>query len=518
MSRDQFNPARNFKHDIPASIVVFLVALPLCLGVALASGAPLFSGIIAGIVGGIVVGFASGSALSVSGPAAGLTTIVLAGITTLGNYNAFLVTVFLAGIIQIVLGYINAGSIGNYFPSTVIKGMLAAIGIILVLKQIPHAIGYDKDFVGDESFSQSDGENTFSELFHALDYFNPGAIFICVLSLVILTLWERPYLKNKLITTVLPAPLLVVALGVSLNEIFKIHASQFVIDSEHLVSLPIASSLSSLADQFAFPDFSVILTKECWTIAFTIGIVASLESLLSIEAVDKLDPLKRITPLNRELKAQGLANMVSGLIGGLPVTAVIVRSSANIAAGAKTKTSAIAHGVLLLLTVFLIPGLLNKIPLACLAAILLKVGYKLAKPSIIMDIYRQGMLQFIPFAVTILAILLTDLLIGIIIGISVGVFFVLRTNFHRALFSVNEDGNHLIRLTKDVSFLNKALLRETFGKIPDGSNVIIDGPRSAFIDHDILEAISDFKKSSVARDIHVEFNESLTAYNAILKT
>lgn len=518
MRGDQFNPLKNFHHDLPASVVVFLVALPLCLGVALASGAPLFSGIIAGIVGGIVVSSISGSALSVSGPAAGLTTIVLASITELGSFEAFLTAVFLAGAIQFTLGFLRAGTIGNYFPSSVIKGMLAAIGIILILKQIPHAVGYDKDFVGDESFLQPDGENTFSEIINAFQYINFGAIIVFAVSVVILILWERPFIRDSKFSTILPAPLLVVVAGGLLNAMFMRSSTALAIQEGHLVSLPIAGDLGAFISQFKLPDFSVIQSKTCWTIAFTIAIVASLESLLSIDAVDKLDPYKRTTPLNRELKAQGAANMVSGLIGGLPVTAVIVRSSANVAAGAKTKTSALLHGLLLLLTAFFIPGLLNKIPLASLAGILLMVGYKLAKPSLIRNMYLKGKDQFIPFIVTIIAILLTDLLIGITIGILVGLFFVLKTNFHRALFSVNENGNYLIRLTKDVSFLNKALLRQTFKDIPNGSKVIIDGGRSVFIDQDILETINDFRESASNRDISVELKQSVAAYNPIFKS
>lgn len=517
MSKGQFNPLKNFKHDLPASIVVFLVALPLCLGVALASGAPLFAGIIAGVVGGVVVGSMSGSALSVSGPAAGLTTIVLASISTMGGFDAFLTTVFLAGIIQLILGFLQAGTIGNYFPSSVIKGMLAAIGIILILKQIPHAVGYDKNFEGDESFFQSDGENTFTEVVRAFEYLNFGAVIIFIVSLMILILWEKPFIKNHKFSTILPAPLFIVLTGVLLNVLFLNSFPSLAINNEHLVSLPVAVDLPSFINQFQLPDFSSIKTGEAWKIAFTIAIVASLESLLSIDAADKLDPYKRTSPLSRELKAQGVANMISGLIGGLPVTAVIVRSSANVAAGARTKASAIAHGLLLLLTAFFIPGLLNKIPLASLAAILLMVGYKLAKPSLILSMYHKGKDQFIPFMVTIIAILLSDLLIGITIGILVGLFFVLKTNFHRALFSVNENGNYLIRLTKDVSFLNKALLRQTFKDIPDGSKVIIDGSRSAFIDQDILETINDFRESADNRDISVELKQSVTAYHPIFK-
>jgi MFS superfamily sulfate permease-like transporter len=518
MSKDQFNPLTNFRHDLPASIVVFLVALPLCLGVALASGAPLFAGVIAGVVGGIVVGSFSGSALSVSGPAAGLTTIVLASITSIGSFDAFLTTVVLAGLIQFILGLVRAGSVGNYFPSSVIKGMLAAIGLILILKQIPHAVGYDKDFEGDESFFQADGENTFTEIINAFQFVDFGAVIIFVVALAILILWERPFVRKQAFSTIVPAPLLVVLSGIIINQFFLGAFPSVAIEEEHLVSLPVSTDIASFIAQFNLPDFTAIQQFLTWKIAFTIAIVASLESLLSIDAVDKLDPYKRTSPLNSELKAQGIANMVSGLIGGLPVTAVIVRSSANVAAGARTKTSAITHGLLLLVTAFLIPGLLNKIPLACLAAILIMVGYKLAKPSLILSMYQKGKDQFIPFAVTVLAILLSDLLIGITIGILVGLFFVLKTNFHRALFSVSENGNYLIRLTKDVSFLNKALLRETFKEIPEGSKVIIDGSRSAFIDQDILETINDFRESAINRDISVELKQSVTAYHPFFKS
>jgi MFS superfamily sulfate permease-like transporter len=508
---------KNITQDLPAGVVVFLVALPLCLGVALASGAPLFSGIIAGIAGGIVVGSFSGSHLSVSGPAAGLTTIVLASITKMGSFEAFLVTVVLAGVIQFTLGILKAGTIGNYFPSSVIKGMLSAIGIILILKQIPHAVGYDKDFEGDESFFQQDGRNTFSELIQAYNYIDAGALLICILSLAILIFWESSYVKSKKIVSLLPAPLLVVIIGVLVNEVMKTTLPGWAIGSEHLVSLPVSDGFASFANQFTFPDFSSITTKECWVVAFTIAIVASLESLLSIDAVDKLDPMKRTTPLNQELRAQGIGNMISGLVGGLPVTAVIVRSTANVSAGARTKLSTITHGVLLVLTVLFIPGVLNKIPLATLAAILFQVGFKLAKPSIIINMYKKGKDQFIPFVVTILSILLTDLLIGISIGIAVGVFFVLKTNFKRSLISVNENGNHLIRLTKEVSFLNKALLRRTFNEIPNGSKVLIDGTRSTFIDQDILETINDFRESAPNRNISVELKQSAIAYSPIFK-
>lgn len=518
MSKGNFSPFRHLSSDLPASLVVFLVALPLCLGIALASGAPLFAGIISGIVGGIVVSTFSGSPLSVSGPAAGLTTIVLSSIATMGNYEAFLACVFLAGLFQLVLGFLQAGTIGNYFPAAVIKGMLAAIGLILILKQIPHALGYDQDFEGDESFFQPDGENTFSELLNALHQMHPGAIIICAISLIILIVWERGFMKKLKFTSLVPAPLVVVIVAAMLNELSRWSFPTLFIEGEHLVSLPTADSLSEFMGQFRLPEFSALLTQDCWIIAATIAIVASLETLLSLDAIDKLDPYRRISPPNRELKAQGLGNMICGLIGGLPITAVIVRSSANVSAGAKTKASGIAHGFLLLITVMFIPGLLNKIPLASLAAILLTVGYKLAKPSIWAGMFRTGKDQYIPFIVTITAILLTDLLIGIFVGICVGLLFVLKTNFHRALFSVNENNNYLIRLNKDVSFLNKALLRKTLGEIPDNSYVIIDGSRSSFIDHDIMETIEDFCRSAENRGITVELKQSVSAFNPAFKS
>jgi len=514
---DEFSPLKNLRHDLPASIVVFLVALPLCLGVALASGAPLFSGVIAGVVGGIVVGLFTGSALSVSGPAAGLTTIVLASIGTMGGFESFLVTVVLAGIIQVTLGFLRAGSIGNYFPSAVIKGMLAAIGIILILKQIPHAVGFDRDFEGDESFTQRDGENTFTELVQALGLIHPGAIIVCAVSLFILIVWDKPLMKRLKIAGFLPAPLIVVLAGLGLNVLFQRSFPQWEILTEHLVSLPVSADIGSFLGHFTFPDFSAITKSQTWVVAFTIAIVASLESLLSIDAVDKLDPYKRTSPLNKELKAQGLANIVSGLIGGLPVTAVIVRSTANMSAGAKTKTSSIVHGFLLLFTAFLIPSFLNLIPLASLAAILLVVGFKLASPSLIKGMYKKGWDQFIPFAVTIIAILLTDLLKGISIGILVGLFFVLKTNFRRSVISANDKDNYLIRLTGDVTFLNKALLRQTLRDIPNGSSVVIDGTRPTFIDQDIVETISDFRDAAANRQIKVELKQSSTALNPTFK-
>ena len=411
------NYLKNLGTDLPASIVVFLVALPLCLGIALGSGAPLFSGIIAGMVGGIIIGSLSGSQLSVSGPAAGLTAIVFAAITKLQVYEAFLLAVVLAGIIQMILGFLKAGILGDYVPNSVIKGMLAAIGIILILKQLPHFVGYDKDYEGDESFSQGDDENTFSAIFNSFDAITPAALIIGVISIIILIIWETKFFKSNKVLSLIPGPLVVVLLGVLLNYIFNINENYFHWGDRkvNLVTLPIAENASMFVSFFTFPDFSHIKNPQVWISGLTIAIVASLETLLGIEAVDKLDPLKRVTPTNRELKAQGVGNMVSGLLGGLPLTSVVVRSSANVMAGAKTKISTITHGFLLLVSVYFIPDILNTIPLSALAAILIFTGYKLAKVGLFKDFYRKGIDQFVPFVVTVLAILLTDLLIGIVV-------------------------------------------------------------------------------------------------------
>lgn len=511
------DPVKNLKYDFPAALVVFLVALPLCLGVALASGAPLFSGIVAGVTGGVVVALLSGSALSVSGPAAGLTVIVLSSVQLLGGFQYFLVSVVIAGILQLVFGYLKAGSVASFFPSCVIKGMLAAIGLILILKQIPHAVGYDADYEGDYSFVQPDGENTFSELLNTFSKINVGAFLISAVSLLILILWERPKLKKITFFRLLPAPLWAVVLGILMNALYGTYFPQFEIKGAHLVTLPVAEGLESFFAQFTLPDFSKIFHYQTWVVALTIAVVASIETLLSIEAVDKIDPYKRISPTNRELKAQGVGNLISGLLGGLPLTAVIVRSSANVNAGGRTKASAFAHGLLLFLSALLIPSVLNMIPLACLAAILLMTGYKLTKPSLYKSVFKDGWNQFLPFMFTIAAILLTDLLKGIAIGMLVGIFFVIKANFRSAI-SITKHGNHfLIRLKKDVSFLNKPLMMKYLEKIPEGAYVIIDGTGSFFIDHDITELIKDFVEAAPLKGITVELKQAPGAYNAMFK-
>ncbi|MFT3932087.1 MAG: SulP family inorganic anion transporter [Chitinophagaceae bacterium] len=499
----------NFASDFPAAVVVFLVALPLCLGIALGSNAPLFSGLIGGIVGGIIVGSLSGSQLSVSGPAAGLTAIVVVAIAKLQVFDAFLVAVVLAGVIQIILGFLKAGILGDYIPSSVIKGMLAAIGLILILKQIPHFIGYEADFLGDEAFEQKDGKNTFSELIFAFKHMLPVALAIGVFSILLQMLWEKVLIKKIKALKLVPAPLIVVLVGIAINEALKVSSPELALGKFHLVNIPVASSFSEFTSFFTTPNFSHLTNYQVWTTALTLAIVASLETLLNVEASDDLDPYQRVTPTNRELKAQGVGNVVSGLIGGLPLTSVIVRTSAGINAGAKTKMSAIMHGIFLLLCVAFIPALLNHIPYASLAAILIYTGYKLAKVSIFKDFYKKGWDQFLPFVITILAILFTDLLIGILIGCCVGIFFLLRSNFKSAVMVVNDDNKYLFRLRKDVSFLNKPIIKRKLEKVPEDSYVLIDAARADFIDKDVIEVIEDFMKHAPLKDIRVELKTSV---------
>jgi MFS superfamily sulfate permease-like transporter len=493
--------SETFANDLKSSLVVFLVALPLCLGIAIASGAPPMSGLIAGILGGIVVGAISKSSVSVSGPAAGLTVIVLDSITTLGTFPLFLGALVAAGILQFLLGVAKAGVLGYYFPSAVIKGMLTSIGVILILKQIPHAVGYDKDFLGDFAFNQADQHNTFSEIYYAFVYFSPGAIPIILLSLGLILFFERPLIKKNRFLGVVPGALWAVLASIGLNNLYKVIKPEWVLDNEHLVILPTLSSWKELPNLITLPEFDLIATSGFWIVAVTIAAIGSIETLLSIEAGDKMDPYKRTTPASRELVAQGIGNTVSGIIGGLPITAVIVRTSANIESGAKTKWSTILHGVLLFALVVSIPGLLNQIPLSGLAAVLLVVGYKLAKPSLFVKEYKKGWDQFLPFIVTVISILLTDLLVGIGIGLVVGLFFVIKTNFHRSVLVTEHNGNYLVKLQKDVSFLNKAPLIKELGLIPNGSKVVLNATLARFIDHDIQEVLNDFISSAESKNI-----------------
>jgi SulP family sulfate permease len=505
------NLFKTIKQDLPSSIVVFFVAVPLCLGIALASGAPLFSGIIAGIIGGIVVGAASGSALGVSGPAAGLAIIVLTSIASLGgSYEAFLTAVVLAGIFQIILGYAKAGFIAYFFPSSVIKGMLTGIGLLIILKQIPHALGWDKDAVGDDAFFQADGKNTFTEILEAVNYFTPGAVLISLISMAILILWDAVLIKKHKFFQLLQGPIVVVILGIVMNYLYQSGTLNFSLAQDQLVSLPVPENLAGFFSQFTFPDFNSISNFEVWKIAIVMAVVASLETLLSVEATDKMDPDKRVTPTNRELKAQGLGNMISGLIGGLPITQVIVRSSANIAFGAKSKMSSILHGFFLLISAVTIAGVLNMVPLASLAAILLMVGYKLAKPALFVKMYKLGWEQFVPFTATVVAILASDLLKGITIGLLFGLFYTLRhsyrNSYHMKDVITSEDGNrvHQIVLAEEVSFFNKASILKALNSIPKNSKVVIDCTHSKSISYDVVELIKDFEINAKTKNIELQ--------------
>ena len=508
--------------DIPASIVVALVALPLCLGIALASGAPLFSGLIAGIVGGIVVGFLSNSQLSVSGPAAGLTVIVLGAIETLPSYEAFLLAVCLSGVIQMVLSFSRSGTLSEFVPSSVITGMLAAIGLILILKQVPHALGYDGDFEGSLSFLQRDGLNTITAIPSAIfEYLTPGPLLIAALSLWFLFWWDAHKPKDGPFR-LLPGPLVVVFFAVAANAFFQGFVPALAIQTSHLVQVPVAESLSDFAGQFTFPDVGAISLPAVWTVALTLAIVASLESLLCVKAVDEIDPRRRTTDKNRELLAQGGGNIISGLVGGLPLTSVIVRSSANVEAGAVSKTSAILHGFWLLLSVLTIPLVLNLIPLAALAAVLIQVGYKLNKPELYKQRWRQGFQQFVPFFATIVFILLTDLLVGIVIGLAIGFVFVVGRNFRTAV-SVASDGDFwLVSARRNLYFIHKYELQKSLGAIPDGSQVVIDLDRAEFIDPDNIDIINSFVRNASFREIEVRVRGDLdhlrhTALDAPMK-
>ena len=509
---------KNIKQDIPASIVVFFVALPLCLGIALASGAPLFSGLIAGIVGGILVGFLSGSEIGVSGPAAGLAAIVLTAIGTLGGFENFLLAVVLGGAIQIVFGLLKAGVIGYYFPSSVIKGMLTGIGIIIILKQIPHFFGYDTDPEGDFAFMQIDGQNTFSEILAPLNGIQTGPTIVAVIGLGVLLLWDKILSKKGKIFTLIQGPLVAVVIGIIYFVVTKDNQA-LSINASHLVQVPVPEDLASFKAQFTSPNFSGIGNPEVWVVAFTIALVASLETLLCVEATDKLDPDKRVTPTNRELLAQGAGNMFSGLIGGLPVTQVIVRSSANIQSGGKSKLAAILHGFLLLISVMIIPKLLNMIPLSVLASILFIVGYKLAKPALFKKMYLLGWKQFVPFIVTVMGIIFTDLLIGIALGLAVGIVVVLVKSFQNSHFlhiEDNSNGKHKIKMTlaEEVTFFNKGAILKELDQLPPNSHLELDVRKTRFLDYDIIEILEDFTEKAVLRNIDITLvSESETVSN-----
>lgn len=496
----------NIKYDLPAGLVVFLVALPLCLGIALASGAPLLSGIISGIIGGVVVGSLSGSSTSVSGPAAGLAAVVLAAITKLGGFEIFSAALFIAGFLQLLCGLLKGGFIANYIPSNVIKGLLAAIGILLILKQVPQALGYDNTHQDDFSFVQANGENTFSHLFNTFFHITPGVFLISLVSVAVLVLWDKTPLKRF---RFLPSSLFVVVLGIGINWLFGAAFPQLYLRQDHLVNLP-ATSLSDLQTFFRLPSLAVFGNYQVWLTAVTLAIVASLETLLNLEAVDNIDPHKRESPPNRELFAQGVGNMLAGLVGGLPVTSVIVRSSVNIGAGAQSKLSAITHGVLLLVAILMLSPFINLIPLSSLAAILIVTGYKLAKISLIKSMFAKGWNQFIPFIATIAAIILTDLLIGIVIGLAVSLFYLLKSNYQNP-FTIEKglvySTAEIMRmeLPSQVSFLNKASIKSTLWSVPHNGSVVIDASNADFIDNDVLELITDFK-NVIAPERNIRLN------------
>lgn len=501
------------KENFPSGLVVFLVALPLCLGIALASGAPPLSGIIAGVIGGIVVGSLSNSNISVSGPAAGLTAIVLTAITDLGAFDIFLCAGIIAGALQLILGFIKAGSISNYFPNNVIEGMLAAIGIIIILKQIPHALGFDKDYEGHESiFDNGLNFGYFTELSGAI---HPGAVVVTLVSVAILIAWDRIYVLRRM--KMLPGALVAVAAGIALNQIFRMTGSSLAIQPQHLVSLPVPKSLDDFKNLITLPNINGFTNPKVWIAGATIAIVASIETLLCIEASDRLDQQRRITDTNLELKAQGIGNLISSFIGGLPMTSVVVRSSANANAGATSKMSAIIHGILLLICVLSIPVILNLIPLATLAAVLILVGYKLAKPATFRHFWHLGKFQFIPFVATVVAVVATDLLKGVGIGLAISVFYILQGNMKRAYYLSREKlstaGGIVIKLAEEVSFLNKAAIKKTLKNIKPNSTVTIDARGTSYIATDVLEMIQDFANiRAKEEDINVELLGFKTSY------
>ena len=508
------NLTKNLRSDLPASIVVFFVAVPLCLGIALASGAPLFSGLIAGVVGGLVVGVISGSALGVSGPAAGLAVIVLSAIATLGSFETFLLAVVLAGAIQVLMGIFRAGLLGYFFPSAVIKGMLTGIGLLIFLKQIPHALGYDADPEGDLAFQQPSGETTLSSLGSMMEHIEVSALVVSLVSLFILILWETVLIKKGKFFQLVQGPVVAVAFGIAFQFIAARVAPEWALSSSHLVNVPIANGLDEFYAMFTLPDWTQITNGQVWLTAVTIAIVASIETLLCVSAADRMDPQRRLTPTNRELVAQGVGNMASGAIGGLPVTQVIVRSSTNIQSGGRTKLSAILHGAWLVVFVLALPELLNLVPLAVLAAILLVVGYKLAKPALFKEMWGLGMEQFLPFIVTILGIVFTDLLMGIGIGLNVAILVILRRNYRNSHFlhveEADEAKGHVVRmrLSEEVTFLNKGAVLKQLHAVPDGSTVHIDTSACVVRDYDVMEVIEDFRETASNRGIDVRLDET----------
>lgn len=505
----------NLKYDLPAGVAVFLITIPLSLGIALASGAPLFSGLIAGIISGLVIAPLSGSSLGISGATAGLAMIVWTAIDKLG-FNGFLLALVIAGVFQIIMGLSKAGVIAYYFPSSVVNGMLSGMGLILFLKQIPHAIGYDRDYEGDTSFIQADNYSSFTELAHMLEFSSPTAIMIALTSLAILFLWEQPFMKKHRFFQLFQGALIAILAAVLINEGLQSFYPELALSGNHLVMIPVLNNAGDLLSQLHFPDFSLLNNPAVYLAALAIAVVASLKTLLSVEAVDKMDPYKRVTPTNRELIVQGIGNACSGLIGGLPMAQVVVRSSIGIQSGARTKATGIICGLLLLFAVIFIPTMINKIPLASLASVLLVVGYKLIRPKVFTTMYKAGMYHFIPFCVTILGMIFTDLLIGLVIGLISALFSILLENYKSAFyFNESHIGNKtILRLSEHISFLNKANIQQTLEQLPDHSEVVIDATRSKYIDYDVFEIIENFKIEAQRKHIKLTI-ENLRGFGVL---
>lgn len=486
------------RHDLAAGLSVFLVALPLCLGIALASGAPLYAGLLSGMIGGIVVAAISKSLLAVSGPAAGLTTLVAASILDLGNYPVFLLTVIIAGAFQVLLGLFKLGAIANYFPSSVIKGMLAAIGIMLIAKQIPLALGYNRPYFWTSGLINLFISGNITEFSH---HMSNSSMIIAIISLLVMVLLRQSFTKK---IHFIPTPLLIVGLGILFSLFFTNTSGLLALKKNQLVNIP-----PDIFSNITFPKFNCLFTNiQIWKAGVVIGLLATMETLLCIEAIDKLDKHNRITPMNRELIAQGIGNIICGLMGAIPLTAVVVRGAANVDAGARTKMSAITHGVLLLVAVAMLPFVLNLIPYASLSAILLITGYNLTQPKLYKNMFSLGWKQFLPFILTIIMILVTDLLIGVSIGLLLSVYFIIQNNF-KAEYKITKTviqgiENEVIKLNSNVTFLNKVNLKKALDEVSAHSILTIDGSNCNFIDYDILEIISEFETK--AKDRHITLN------------
>jgi MFS superfamily sulfate permease-like transporter len=507
----------SIKRDFPASILVFLVALPLCLGIAVASGASPMTGLLTGVIGGIVVGFLSGSHVSISGPAAGLTVIVLDAIGSLGSFSAFQTAVVIAGVFQLILGLLKAGVLGSFFPSSVIKGMLSSIGLILILKQFPKTLGYEFDFEGSDQFDEGGGHNTFTDIVQALSQIHIGALMVSASALAVMLAWDSWLVKRRPAFRVVPGALLAVVVGAGACVLIGRVTPEYALLEKHFVNLSMGGRVAGWGSALSWPAWSAFMDIKTYGVALMIAVVASIETLLSIQATDKIDLYHRRTPLNRELLAQGAGNLLSGALGGLPITSVVARSSANVIAGGKTRMSGVLHGFWLFLCVLLIPGVLSLIPLSSLAVVLMLVGYKLIHPSIIRGVYQKGLTQFVPFLVTIVSVLLTNLLTGVAIGFVVGMLCILFTNFRNAIHVTKDGAEILIRLRNNATFLNKSVLELAFEEIPDGASVLIDGTSAQFIDHDLIEMIDEFVAQGPTRGIQVFVKRTHTSNNEFFR-